>query len=79
MASSAPAPVAFSRFQLPGLNLPLNWTPHAASEKIDFGSENVTMEPKHIPAQGEGSELFKTALNEADDPDDSDFSWVLQE
>ena len=37
----------FSRFKLPGLNLPLNFTPRAG--------------------QGEGEELFRTALNALDE------------
>lgn len=41
-----------SRFDLPGLNLPLNWTPNADS----YSGK----------ARGEGRDLIKTALNEAD-------------
>ncbi|KAF4630381.1 hypothetical protein G7Y89_g7765 [Cudoniella acicularis] len=43
---------AMSRFDLPGLNLPLSWVPRSKSYKG--------------PAEGEGRDLIKTALNETD-------------
>lgn len=48
MASTSP----MSRFDLPGLNLPLNWTPNADSYREK--------------ARGEGRDLIKTALNDVD-------------
>jgi hypothetical protein len=50
----------FSRFLLPGLNLPLNWEPNALDSKWD--------ESKMVQrtASGEGRSLFRTALNEHD-------------
>ena len=54
----------FSRFSLPGLNLPLNWTPRPARiirELVD--SKEVMI---NDPATGEGQELFSTALNAED-------------
>jgi hypothetical protein len=54
----------FSRFSLPGLNLPLNWTPRPARiirELVD--SKEVMI---NDPATGEGEELFSTALNAED-------------
>jgi hypothetical protein len=60
MSLSVPVP----RNQLPGLNLPLNWTPHAAF--INNGNEysDYPMEAE-VPAQGDGRELFRTALSDA--------------
>jgi hypothetical protein len=62
------------RFQLPGLNLPLNWTPHAKYLKIDepdydyrtFARERKTPRKIEVPAQGDGKDLFRTALSDAD-------------
>ena len=54
----------FSRFSLPGLNLPLNWTPRPARiirELVD--SKEVMI---NDPATGECEELFSTALNAED-------------
>jgi hypothetical protein len=50
----------FTRFHLPGLNLPLNWVPH--EDYID-----IEEEPRiKVPAQGEGNDLFPSALDTAD-------------
>lgn len=65
MASSATTPVEFPRFQLPGLNLPLNWTPNAKYRKYEYDDKQV-MQGIDVPAQGDGVDLFKTALNDAD-------------
>jgi hypothetical protein len=58
----------FSRFQLPGLNLPLNWTPHEPYTKFTYApnSGNNNMITTNYPVQGEGKNLFRTALNDAD-------------
>ncbi|KAH7336297.1 hypothetical protein BKA65DRAFT_458937 [Rhexocercosporidium sp. MPI-PUGE-AT-0058] len=58
-------PTEISRFDLPGLNLPLNWTPHAAYtyHKCD---DSEVIEYIKVPAQGEGLDLFPVALNDAD-------------
>jgi len=67
----------FSRFQLPGLNLPINWTPHERYTRTEYHSE-PGMEPTVTvyPAQGEGLDLFRTALNDAD-VDNGYVSYVL--
>jgi hypothetical protein len=60
------------RFDLPGLNLPLNWTPHAKYRKnagyIYAAPNRVADSSKmtEIPAQGDGKDLFQTALSNAD-------------
>jgi hypothetical protein len=54
--------VPFSRFNLPGLNLPLNFRPHPANHKYNAKSVSYTQ----IPAKGEGQDLFRTALNGID-------------
>lgn len=72
MTDSARLPVdeiipdpAFNRFDLPGLNLPLNFTPHEARKDFnwkDDGNHEITL----VPGQGEGRNLFRTALNNED-------------
>lgn len=60
------------RFNLPGLNLPLNWTPHARYRKneaykyaaLDRVGDSSRMIA--VPAQGDGKDLFQTALSDAD-------------
>jgi hypothetical protein len=52
MATSSSAENPLSRFDLPGLNLPLNWQP--------------TYDRYGISAAREGEVLFKTALNGKD-------------
>lgn len=59
-STSIPPPNAFSRFHLPGLNLPLNWEPHGPYSKW---KENKVVQ---YAASGEGKDLFRTALNEND-------------
>jgi hypothetical protein len=66
--ASSDARSNFSRFQLPGLNLPLNWTPHEPYSKYTYApnsgrSHTITT---NYPVQGEGKNLFRTALNDAD-------------
>ena len=65
MSASDSEPSGFSRFQLPGLNLPLNWTPHKPYTKHTY-VPNSAMERTYYPTQGEGQNLFRTALNDAD-------------
>jgi hypothetical protein len=68
MSAPSTKPLAFSRFQLPGLNLPVNWTPHEAFTKYSYvpnSGNNEMVETKHS-GQGEGKNLFRTALNDAD-------------
>jgi len=60
MSSSSSAPSGQPRNRLPGLNLPLNWTPHAPYIKTE---KEVKTE---VSAQGDGRDLFRTALSEAD-------------
>jgi hypothetical protein len=63
-----------SRFQLPGLNLPLNWTPHSKYFKIvepnynyaEFSQMRKKPRKIEVPAQGDGKDLFQTALSDAD-------------
>ena len=47
-----------ARFDLPGLNLPLNWTPHKEYTKYS--------QPDRLafPKQGDGMDLFPMALND---------------
>jgi hypothetical protein len=51
------------RFDLPGLNLPLNWTPNDKYRKY----ENVGGYARKVDvsAQGVGKNLFPTALDDA--------------
>ena len=49
---------------LPGFNLPLNWTPHEKYTKHEHNNGNY--KSTEFPAQGEGKNLFHTALNDAD-------------
>ena len=63
-SSSSSTSTKLTPFQLPGFTLPLNFTPHEAydaDECIDGQWKKV-----HLPSQGEGIGLFKTALNEHD-------------
>jgi hypothetical protein len=73
MSHSASAETGQPRFLLPGLNLPLNWTPHEKYVKIKrpgftsssyVGSKTATK--IEVPAQGDGKNLFRTALSDAD-------------
>lgn len=52
-----------SRFDLPGLNLPLNWTPNDNYSKYTIVDGNPVK--VDIIAQGEGRNLFPTALDDA--------------
>jgi hypothetical protein len=60
------------RFDLPGLNLPLNWTPHAKYRKNEayrYGALNRRGDMSkmtEVPAQGDGKDLFQTALSDVD-------------
>jgi len=54
----------YTHFMLPGFNLPLNWTPHEKYIKHEYINGN-SISTEH-PAQGEGKNLFPTALNDAD-------------
>jgi hypothetical protein len=57
----------FSRFKLPGLNLPLNWTPHEEYHKFDNSHVDLrNAKYVKIPAEGEGKNLFRTALSDKD-------------
>lgn len=60
MSSSLTAPQKYTRFSLPGLNLPLNWTPHETYRSYRDGNHGT------VTAQGDGKNLFRTALNYAD-------------
>lgn len=58
-------PTGMSRFDLPGLNLPLNWTPNEPYRKYEYDN-NHNMQTIEMPAQGHGKGLFPVALNDAD-------------
>jgi hypothetical protein len=65
MASSSESSRApFSRFDLPGLNLPLNWQPCEPHQAYRWEDKNYTS--YYVPASGEGKNLFRTALNDSD-------------
>lgn len=49
-----------ARLDLPGLNLPLNWTPH---EKYSQYQSSTTVVFFEFPAQGDGANLYPTALD----------------
>jgi hypothetical protein len=74
MSHSASVERGQPRFQLPGFNLPLNWTPHEKYFKIDepgydkrsFFQMRKTPKKIEVPAQGDGKNLFQTALSDAD-------------
>jgi len=53
-----------SRFDLPGLNLPLNWVPNVPASTVV--GESVTKTSPHEFKRGEARNLLKTALNESD-------------
>ncbi|KAG4439283.1 hypothetical protein IFR05_005216 [Cadophora sp. M221] len=61
---TTPAP-EMSRFDLPGLNLPLNWTPNAKFTRYEHDNNHV-MQTVEKAAQGDGEDLFPVALNETD-------------
>jgi hypothetical protein len=65
MSSLTSTPPGQPRNHLPGLNLPLNWTPHDPYTKIKapYGQPKPK---KEFPAQGDGKDLFRTALSDAD-------------
>jgi hypothetical protein len=60
-------PLPFSRFQLPGLNLPLNWAPRKEYWAEYTKDKSRTKIREKIPGKGEGKDLFRTALNDPDD------------
>lgn len=62
MATAAsPSPAAPSlRFQLPGLNMPLNWVPN-----IPYSSHTKNTTVEHL-TQGDTKDLFPSPLNSAD-------------
>jgi hypothetical protein len=64
MTSSTKMEKPFSRFDLPGLNLPLNWQPCEAHEATRWEGEKYIR--YSVPATGEGKNLFPTALSDTD-------------
>jgi hypothetical protein len=62
----ASASTKMSRFDLPGLNLPLNFTPHKAYVKTVYtglqGSKQI-----NVPAAGEEKDPFPSALTNVDE------------
>ena len=65
--------VPFSRFELPGLNLPLNFTPNPPGTNFNYEAEKMVS----TLGQGEGQKLFKTALNAPDKNGDGGYvAWV---
>jgi hypothetical protein len=60
---------AVSRFDLPGLNLPLNWEPYEPHEPHELHEPNMRSgnpNSSYAPVQKRGKKLFRTALNESD-------------
>lgn len=55
--------VRLSRFDLPGLNLPLNFTPHKAHVKWSYSSGQPGGTRISVPATGEEKDLFPSALS----------------
>lgn len=60
-----------ARFDLPGLNLPLNWTPHEKFSKLRGHGKKLVWSPPPTaddilvyPPQGDGKDLFPTALDD---------------
>ena len=53
----------FSRFDLPGLRLPLNFEPHGTHVRNVYLGGAEGTKRVDIPATGEGKDLFPTALN----------------
>ncbi len=60
------------RSDLPGLNLALNWTPHAkyckneAYKHAALNRMGDISKMTGVPAQGDSKDLFQTALSDAD-------------
>jgi hypothetical protein len=55
-----------TQIALPGLNLPLNWTPHAAYNKRGTWKPGLEVEITKVPACGSGKDLFPNALSDVD-------------
>lgn len=69
-SASSTAPLLSSnstaQIALPGLNLPLNWTPHAAYNKRGPWKSGLEVEITKVPACGSGKDLFPNALSGVD-------------
>ena len=67
MAFVSSAHHTFSRFDLPGFNLPLNFTPNAPWVRSVIPRSGTKGKPEEIltevPARSEGRDLFINALN----------------
>lgn len=67
-SSQTPAPTStekpFSRFDLPGLNLPLNWQPCGTHQEWRWEGPNYVQFP--VPARGEGKALLRSVVNDID-------------
>lgn len=65
-----PPPPPMTRFSLPGLSLPLNWTPHEAYTKYEqtgsYRDKTRAATCTNVPACGSGKNLFPNALNDVD-------------
>jgi hypothetical protein len=60
---------AISRFDLPGLNLPLNWEPYEPHEPHELREPHMRSDKpnsSYPPALKRRKILFRTALNESD-------------
>jgi hypothetical protein len=68
MSASEPIP-PMSRFDLPGLNLPLNFRPHPGESRYDPVSKKLAP----FAFKGEGQNLFRTALNSIDENGDGGY------
>jgi hypothetical protein len=59
MASSSPK---FSRFDLPGFTLPLDFSPCRAYKKHSYDVAAAAIKEVEVPASGEEKDLFPSAL-----------------
>lgn len=66
-------PSRFSRFDLPGFTLPLNFSPHMAYKKGLYNLAISSVKEVEVPASGEERDLFPSAL----DPGDSSSQYEL--
>jgi len=57
---------SFTRFQLPGFGLPLNFAPYEAYDTKKWNGKKEVYEPVHVEAAGEGVSLLPNALNSRD-------------
>jgi hypothetical protein len=66
LATAADMPHGFTRFQLPGFGLPLDFAPYEGYDTQKWNGKKREYEPVHVDSAGEGVKLLPNALNSND-------------